>query len=167
VGSSNSKRGRLRHETKTRALAKVDDTVPTRGPTPVLLNSDRPSQPEKPQTPEQTPEEPEDVLDLESLNLLDKEIPPDKLKKGDKIGSGGFKDVYEGKYRNVKVAIADFRGHLTDNDIKELSLLRDLRHENIVRFIGVSIPDEPRDVPCMIVTELCMNGKFHSFGSTV
>jgi serine/threonine protein kinase len=129
----------------------------------VLLNSNRPEQPEKPETPERTGEsEPEDVLDLESLNLLDKEIPAEKLKKGERIGSGGFKDVYEGRYRNVKVAIADFRGHITDNDIKELSLLRDLRHENIVRFIGVSIPDEPRDVPCMIVTELCLNGNLNS-----
>lgn len=71
-------------------------------------------------------------------------------------------DSYEGKYRNVKVALADIRGHLTENDIKELGLLRDLRHENIVRFIGVSIPDQ-KDVPVTIVTELCSNGDLFDY----
>ncbi|CDU26460.1 uncharacterized protein SPSC_06654 [Sporisorium scitamineum] len=107
-------------------------------------------------------------LDLESLNLTDKEIPPSKLEKLEKIGSGGFKDVYMGKYRISKtrvnkVAIADIRDQLTEMDIKELSLLRDLRHENIVRFIGVSIPEDPRHVPCMIVSELCSNGDLFDY----
>ncbi|PWY99554.1 kinase-like protein, partial [Testicularia cyperi] len=107
-------------------------------------------------------------LDLESLNLVDKEIAPSKLEKLEKIGSGGFKDVYVGKYhisksRVSKVAIADIRNHLTEMDIKELSLLRDLRHENIVRFIGVSIPENPRHVPCMIVSELCSNGDLFDY----
>ncbi|TKY89313.1 hypothetical protein EX895_001844 [Sporisorium graminicola] len=107
-------------------------------------------------------------LDLESLNLTDKEIPPSKLEKLEKIGSGGFKDVYVGKYRISKtrvnkVAIADIRDQLTEMDIKELSLLRDLRHENIVRFIGVSIPEDPRHVPCMIVSELCSNGDLFDY----
>ncbi|KEI40814.1 uncharacterized protein L969DRAFT_46102 [Mixia osmundae IAM 14324] len=103
-----------------------------------------------------------DALDLESLDLLDKEIPHDKLHKLEKIGSGGFKDVYAGRYRNVKVAIGDLRGHLTENDIKELGLLRDLRHPNVVRFIGISIPPT-RDIPCMIVTELCQNGDLFDY----
>lgn len=70
-------------------------------------------------------------IDLESLGLEDKEIPPDKLVKLEKIGSGGFKEyvlpspsdkesysicisVYVGKLRGrVKVAIAEFRGQLS------------------------------------------------------
>lgn len=48
-------------------------------------------------------------------------------------------------------------------DIKELSLLRDLRHPNIVHFIGVSIPKEPSFVPVMIVTELCANGDLFDY----
>jgi hypothetical protein len=43
------------------------------------------------------------------------------------VGSGSFKDVYMGRYRNFRVAICDLRGRLTDMDIKELGLLRDLR----------------------------------------
>ncbi|KAK0541022.1 hypothetical protein OC835_000342 [Tilletia horrida] len=107
-------------------------------------------------------------LDLEGLNLTDKEIHPSKLEKLEKIGSGGFKDVYVGKYhisktRINKVAIADIRDQLTEMDIKELSLLRDLKHENIVRFIGVSIPEEPKAVPVMIVSELCSNGDLFDY----
>jgi len=107
-------------------------------------------------------------LDLEGLNLVDKEIHPSKLEKLEKIGSGGFKDVYVGKYhisktRINKVAIADIRDQLTEMDIKELSLLRDLKHENIVRFIGVSIPEEPNGVPVMIVSELCSNGDLFDY----
>ncbi len=52
-------------------------------------------------------------LDLESLGLEDREIPPEKLTKLEKIGSGGFKDVFIGKFRGRRVAIAEFRGHLT------------------------------------------------------
>lgn len=108
-------------------------------------------------------------LDLESLQLVDKEIAFNKLEKLDKIGSGGFKDVYVGKYHITKkttrkVAIADIRDQLSEMDIKELTLLRDLKHENIVRFIGVCIPPvEMRLTPCMIVSELCANGDLYDY----
>jgi mitogen-activated protein kinase kinase kinase 13 len=54
-------------------------------------------------------------LDLESLGLDDREIPPEKLTKLDKIGSGGFKDVFIGKFKGRKVAIAEFRGQLNSS----------------------------------------------------
>ncbi len=41
-------------------------------------------------------------LDLESLGLDDREIPPDRLTKLEKIGNGGFKDVFIGKFRGRK-----------------------------------------------------------------
>lgn len=52
-------------------------------------------------------------LDLESLGLDDREIPPEKLLKLEKIGSGGFKDVFIGKFKGRRVAIAEFRGQLS------------------------------------------------------
>ncbi len=52
-------------------------------------------------------------LDLESLGLEDREIPPEKLTKLEKIGSGGFKDVFIGKFKGRKVAIAEFRDQLS------------------------------------------------------
>lgn len=98
--------------------------------------------------------EPDLELDLESLGLEDREIPPDKLTKLEKIGSGGFKDVYIGKFKGRRVAIAEFRDQLSAStcslllralgwcmtcllpvDIKELKLLGGFDHPNIVRFV--------------------------------
>jgi hypothetical protein len=62
------------------------------------------------------PDEPEFEFDLETLGLEDKEIPYEKLVKREKIGSGGFKDVYSGTLGNRKVAIAEFRGTLTSSE---------------------------------------------------
>lgn len=54
-------------------------------------------------------------LDLESLGLDDREIPPEKLTKLEKIGSGGFKDVFIGRFKGRRVAIAEFRGQLSQS----------------------------------------------------
>lgn len=64
---------------------------------------------------QQNQAEPELELDLESLGLEDREIPPDKLTKLEKIGSGGFKDVYIGKFKGRRVAIAEFRDQLSSS----------------------------------------------------
>ncbi|CEQ39807.1 SPOSA6832_01381 [Sporobolomyces salmonicolor] len=157
-----------RAETKTQRLDTIEHaSARTSKNTPLLMRAEHPASPEKPRTPNHSKEreQQEDVnaLDLESLQLQDKEIPPDKLTKLELVGSGGFKDVYKGMYRKRTIAICDIRGHLTDMDIKELGLLRDLRHDNIVQFIGVSIPKQPSSVPVMIVTELCANGDLFDY----
>jgi mitogen-activated protein kinase kinase kinase 13 len=54
-------------------------------------------------------------LDLVGLGLVDREIPCDRITKLEKIGSGGFKDVFIGKFKGKKVAIAEFRGTLTQS----------------------------------------------------
>ncbi|GAA6029287.1 hypothetical protein JCM8097_003604 [Rhodosporidiobolus ruineniae] len=158
-----------REETKTQALQAAEhaSTRTSNGRTPLLMRPGHSMSPEKPHTAEHSKEheKQEDVnaLDLESLQLQDKEIMPDKLTKLERIGSGGFKDVYKGLYRKRTIAISDIRGHLTEMDIKELGLLRDLRHDNIVHFIGVSIPKQPSIVPVMIITELCANGDLFDY----
>lgn len=68
------------------------------------------------------PSEPELELDLESLGLEDREIPHDRLSKLEKIGSGGFKDVYIGKFKGRRVALAEFRGQLSES--KSVSCIR-------------------------------------------
>ncbi|KAI0957880.1 hypothetical protein AcW1_006129 [Taiwanofungus camphoratus] len=133
---------------------------------PVLLRSERIHM-DEPRTPplsgRQKEAEPELELDLESLGLDDREIPPDKLTKLEKIGSGGFKDVFIGRFRGRRVAIAEFRGQLSAMDIKELKLLGDFDHPNIVRFLGVSIPENARETPVMIISELCSNGDLFDY----
>ncbi|OBZ65718.1 Mitogen-activated protein kinase kinase kinase 12 [Grifola frondosa] len=133
---------------------------------PVLLRSEHVHM-DEPRTPpvsgRQKEAEPELELDLESLGLDDREIPPEKLTKLEKIGSGGFKDVFVGKFKGRRVAIAEFRGQLSSMDIKELKLLGDFDHPNIVRFLGVSIPENTRETPVMIVSELCSNGDLFDY----
>ena len=88
---------------------------------PVLLRSDRVhlDEPRTPPLSERNKEtEPELELDLESLGLEDREIPPEKITKLEKIGSGGFKDVFIGKFKGRKVAIAEFRGQLNASEYR-------------------------------------------------
>ncbi|GAA6013214.1 hypothetical protein JCM11491_005218 [Sporobolomyces phaffii] len=165
---SNASTATARGATKTARLAKASHpSRKTSKNTPLLMRDEHSASPEKPRTvvcsKEREHQEDVNALDLESLQLQDKEIPPEKLTKLELVGSGGFKDVYKGTYRRRTIAICDIRGHLTDMDIKELGLLRDLRHENIVQFIGVSIPKQPSAVPVMIVTELCANGDLFDY----
>ncbi|KAH8798069.1 kinase-like domain-containing protein [Flagelloscypha sp. PMI_526] len=131
---------------------------------PLRLQSDPPEMNElDPNTLPPKESEPELELDLESLGLDDREIPYDQLVKLEKIGSGGFKDVFIGKLRGRKVAIAEFRGQLNAMDIKELKLLSKFNHPNVVRFHGVSIPENTRETPVMIVSELCSNGDLFDY----
>ncbi|GAA5916515.1 hypothetical protein JCM8208_005037 [Rhodotorula glutinis] len=157
-----------RNETKTQALRGLEHaSARTAAGTPLLMRPEHLASPNKPQSKQHSKdnEQQEDVnaLDLESLQLRDKEIQPEELTKLELVGSGGFKDVFKGVLDGRTIAICDIRGHLTDMDIKELGLLRDLRHRNIVKFIGVSIPKQPSAVPVMIVTELCANGDLFDY----
>ncbi|KAI9245414.1 kinase-like domain-containing protein [Helicostylum pulchrum] len=83
--------------------------------------------------------------DLSMLFLDDKnpdfDIPYHALVIGKKLGSGGFKDCYTG--------IVDL------DEIKhEINVLKQLRHENVIRFIGVCT--HPQHL--CIITELCAKG---------
>ncbi|KAI5124307.1 hypothetical protein M0805_008915 [Coniferiporia weirii] len=146
---------------RTRSQSKSSSSTP-----PVLMRSNRVHD-DEPVTPPISKEKKEGdgdlELDLESLGLEDREIPPDKLTKFEKIGSGGFKDVFIGKFKGRKVAIAEFRDQLSSMDIKELKLLAEFAHPNIVRFLGVSIPENTRETPVMIVSELCSNGDLFDY----
>lgn len=65
------------------------------------MRSHHSASPEKPHEPEndKAHEHQEDVnaLDLESLQLQDKEIRPEKLTKLERVGSGGFKVSERGR----------------------------------------------------------------------
>jgi len=149
--------GRVRRRTKSKSKSGT--------PPPVLMRSQR-FHMDEPITPPVSKEKKEDAdleLDLESLGLEDREIPPEKLTKLEKIGSGGFKDVFIGKFKGRKVAIAEFRDQLSAMDIKELKLLGEFAHPNIVRFLGVSVPENTKETPVMIVSELCSNGDLFDY----
>ncbi|KAK0196827.1 hypothetical protein F5146DRAFT_970913 [Armillaria mellea] len=158
--SSRSSSGTVRPPStikRRRRRPNSSDTVSS----PILLRSER-VHTDEPRTP-QVSQEPELELDLGTLGLEDREIPPDKLQKLEKIGSGGFKDVFIGKFKGKRIAISEFRGQLTAMDIKELKLLGGFDHPNIVRFLGVSVPENTKEVPVMMISELCSNGDLFDY----
>ena len=196
--SSPSSTGTVRPSSNRRRRKKNNSNTTTHSDVPILLRShahtDEPLTP----VPSKEKESEELELDLESLGLEDREIPPEKLTKLEKIGSGGFKDVFIGKFKNRKVAISEFRGQLSASksstqfsaswlnlihllvDIKELKLLGAFNHQNIVRFVsnsiinlglhfdivhqlGVSIPENTKETPVMIISELCSNGDLFDY----
>ncbi|KAJ2160834.1 hypothetical protein GGF46_001964 [Coemansia sp. RSA 552] len=92
------------------------------------------------------------------------EIPADKLTIGVRIGTGGFKDCFRGVYQGVPVAVGKVRiGEFSLEDFaeiqNEINVLKQLRHENIVRFIGVCWDRHLLS----IVTELCDNGDLYEY----
>jgi len=92
------------------------------------------------------------------------EIKYDELEIGARLGSGGFKDCYAGKYKGESVAIGELRiANFSDTDLKEtkheINVLKQLRHENIVQFVGVSTNAKH----LCIITELCENGDLFDY----
>ncbi|KAF6763866.1 TKL/TKL-ccin protein kinase [Ephemerocybe angulata] len=165
--SSPSSTGTVRPPSTTRKGRKTRSSARTTSEVPVLLRSHRDQiHTDEPRTPipgTSKDKEEELELDLESLGLEDREIPPEKILKLEKIGSGGFKDVFIGKFKGRRIAISEFRGTLSAMDIKELKLLGGFDHPNIVRFLGVSIPENTKETPVMIVSELCSNGDLFDY----
>ncbi|ORZ02689.1 kinase-like domain-containing protein [Syncephalastrum racemosum] len=87
------------------------------------------------------------------------DIPYSDLHIGDKLGSGGFKDCYRGTYKGEPVAIGELRlAQFSEVDLQEvkheIKVLKQLRHENVIRFIGVCT--HPQHL--CIITELCTKG---------
>ena len=117
--SSPSSGGTIRPSSNRRRRKTKHHSSGTNTATPVLLRSEQ-IHTDEPRTPipgkEKDKENEELELDLESLGLEDREIPLDKLTKLEKIGSGGFKDVYIGKFKGRKIAISEFRGQLSASE---------------------------------------------------
>jgi serine/threonine protein kinase len=92
------------------------------------------------------------------------EIAYERLVYGKKLGAGGFKDCFAGTLDGEPVAIGEFRlQEFTQEDLKEIkheiSVLKQLRHDNIVSFIGISTHAKH----LCIVTELCENGDLYDY----
>lgn len=143
------------------------DTVRDGQATPVLLrehiHATDPATPPRSDDDLEKNQENDLNLDLQELGLEDFTIKPEHLQKLEKIGSGGFKDVYVGKLKGRKVAISEFRDQLSEMDIRELKLLAEFSHPNIVRFRGICIPEDSSQVPCMLISELCENGDLFDY----
>lgn len=78
------------------------------------------------------------------------------------IGEGGYGQVYRGKYMSCPVAVKDYmktgRIHKSREDfMKEVEVLSDLKHPNIVLYMGLCI----RFNHYQLVTEFMVNGSLY------
>ncbi|XP_048360361.1 tyrosine-protein kinase Fer-like [Sphaerodactylus townsendi] len=84
---------------------------------------------------------------------------------GELLGSGNFGEVYSGRlsYDNTPVAVKTCREHLApetkEKFLMEARILRQYRHPNIVRILGICAQKQP----ILIVMELVSGGDFLSF----
>jgi len=82
----------------------------------------------------------------------------------EKIGKGGFGMVHRGEWNGQQVAIKKLRKESTSDFkvirsfLKEISLLSDANHPNILKFIGASVGS----TVCLI-TEYCALGDLTSY----
>ncbi|KAG7671439.1 hypothetical protein KSW81_003576 [Nannochloris sp. 'desiccata'] len=80
---------------------------------------------------------------LDSRDLVDDgwEIDADELQLNNRIGIGSYGEVYRGQWRQTDVAIKvfleqDLGARLLSSFIKEVAIMKKLRHPNIVQFMG-------------------------------
>lgn len=86
------------------------------------------------------------------------------LKIGDKVASGSCGDLYRGVYLGQDVAVKILRSeHLTeaseDEFAQEVAILREVQHENVVRFIGACT----KSPDLCIITEYMPGGSLYNY----
>ncbi|KAJ8541524.1 hypothetical protein K7X08_002340 [Anisodus acutangulus] len=94
----------------------------------------------------------------------DWEIDRRLLKTGERIASGSCGDLYHGMYLGMDVAIKVLRSEhlndtLEDEFAQEIAILRQVRHKNVVRFIG-ACTNSPH---LCIVTEYMPGGSLYEY----
>lgn len=86
--------------------------------------------------------------------------------KGKKIGAGQYGEVYQGFYKNRKVAIKTCKDTVQQEDkvkfIVEGNQLKKFNHPNIVEFIGIAVDEEP----IYIIMELVNGGSLLNYLKT-
>ncbi|XP_010680490.1 serine/threonine-protein kinase STY46 isoform X2 [Beta vulgaris subsp. vulgaris] len=92
------------------------------------------------------------------------EIDRSLLKIGEKVASGSCGDLYQGVYLSQDVAVKILRSeHLTeaseDEFAQEVAILREVQHENVVRFIGACT----KSPDLCIVTEYMPGGSLYNY----
>ncbi|OQR67344.1 mitogen-activated protein kinase kinase kinase 9-like [Tropilaelaps mercedesae] len=84
------------------------------------------------------------------------ELDADEIVKGSPIGRGGFCKVYEGTYRNQKIAIKALEAQdpavMLHAAKQEGGLIWTLRHKHIVKLFGVCLPNS------WLIMEYCAGG---------
>ena len=111
--------------------------------------------------------EPEDYENIEIEKLLDEEIRMDELVFPEDclIGSGAFGEVKKAYWRKTLVSVKFLKANFEGKEkqvipfIEEFNLLKQLRHPNILLYIGGNISGKQH----FLVTEYCENGNLFEF----
>lgn len=81
------------------------------------------------------------------------------LKLAEQIGKGQFGDVMLGDYLGTAVAVKELKDKsMVQQFLAEAYVMTTLRHQNLVRFIGIVLGDEKVNVTTRIVTEYMAKG---------
>ena len=100
---------------------------------------------------------------LENLNKTLEVIPFHQLKFHEKIGEGGYSNVYKGTWLGTKVALKVFksrkRAYLAHKFKSEATIISKLRHPNIVLFLGVALFGEKY----VLATEYIQSGSLFNW----
>lgn len=89
-----------------------------------------------------------------------KQITIDEVRLGIRIGKGNFGEVYKAYWRGAEIAVKKLPAHnMTDQFLKdfhkEVSLMRALRHPNVLQFLG----------SCTVVPDICICTEYMPRGS--
>ena len=92
------------------------------------------------------------------------EINFNELKLGNKIGQGGFSEIFESKWLNLNVAVKiifdpNVTEKLLEEFYNEIEKLLILRHPNIITLYGIT----PKNQKLCIITELASNGSLFEY----
>lgn len=98
----------------------------------------------------------------QAINPFSWHIPVEDISFNERIGTGGFGDVYKGKLRNSTVVAikvmrltANMESGTIEQFISEISIWAQLKHPNIVSFLGA----------CVDTDEVCIISEYMSLGS--
>jgi serine/threonine protein kinase len=90
------------------------------------------------------------------------EIKIEEIKKGERIGSGGFATVYRGTWKEKTVALKQMTVGLNEETLlefgREASLIKSLQHPNIIQLYGVIKPSNENPI---MVMEFFENGNLY------
>lgn len=83
-----------------------------------------------------------------------------QIEIGELIGEGGFGEVFQGTYLTLYIAIKTPK-NTVNNLIKEIKLLRLLRHPNVPQFYGISIEKTKRKTITSLIIERVFGVDMH------
>ncbi|XP_062509749.1 uncharacterized protein LOC134185881 [Corticium candelabrum] len=85
------------------------------------------------------------------------QIGDDEIKLDERIGGGGFGDVFRARYRDLTVAVKTLKCPEDENDVyefeREIQFMQTMRHSNIVMFLGAGKFSD-KDTPFIVIEYL-------------